>query len=525
MAHAPRALTVFCLSVILAVAAVRVPGPVLQAQGTVAPGGFVVSAVTDKGRPRLSVEEMRRFLPAPHARGIFKFPSPYLTRGVRITNVDDCPQSGPGYNNDCVTSVGYSYWRRMNNHVGSNIMLIFLTLRYQNTTGPYPGPTLFSYNKRSGETLNLGSLFPNVAYATPEHEALAGRLRNAFGESWYFSATEPNIVYLAEDTGTQFLRYDVVRHTFEVVFDLESTTTAAALQDDGLTELNGLYLQQLHSSNDGQVHSATLRRFDGTNYLRLGCVVHDGAQTPALTRFFPKNDLHDAFDECQVDKSGRWLVIKEDLDGVNGEDNRVIDLRGPLGERHLLDADGAAGHSDLGWGWMVAEDNFAETALGAFVPGAVRLWNLAEDMSGGQPPAVPVRRETLGQGGLVYQTKRSDEGHIAFSHARPTTPIPGPQTMPIFDQTACRSSANGTDNKPRMNEVVCFRLDGSLKTLIVAPTLVDFRSVTGGDPDPYWRLPKGNTDVTGEYFIWAANAGTSRLDAYVVRIPPADWGR
>ena len=30
-------------------------------------------------------------------------------------------------------------------------------------------------------------------------------------------------------------------------------------------------------------------------------------------------------------------------------------------------------------------------------------------------------------------------------------------------------------------------------------------------------MPKGNLDVTGEYFIWTANAGSPRLDAYIVR--------
>ena len=69
-----------------------------------------------------------------------------------------------------------------------------------------------------------------------------------------------------------------------------------------------------------------------------------------------------------------------------------------------------------------------------------------------------------------------------------------------------------------MNEIVCFRLDGSLETLVVAPNLTDLNA-SGGGSDDYSKLPKGNIDVTGEYFIWTANAGTSRLDAFIVRVP------
>jgi len=37
--------------------------------------------------------------------------------------------------------------------------------------------------------------------------------------------------------------------------------------------------------------------------------------------------------------------------------------------------------------------------------------------------------------------------------------------------------------------------------------------------EDYWKLPKGNLDVTGEYFIWTSNAGTGRIDAFMVKIP------
>src|ERR1043166_5793482 len=82
-------------------------------------GGFLEKAASTANRP-LVTAQIQPLLPD---RGPFTFPAPYNTTGVRITNASDCGGSG-----DCVESVGYSYWRVINNHVGSNTMYIYLTL-------------------------------------------------------------------------------------------------------------------------------------------------------------------------------------------------------------------------------------------------------------------------------------------------------------------------------------------------------------------------------------------------------------
>ena len=116
----------------LIVAALVTPAAVgpAAAQAT-APGGFTELATSTPGRPRL--------MPTLPARGAFTFPAPYNTVGVRLTNAADC---GGG---DCVNYVGYSYWRNSNNHVGSDTMLIVITL---DRARGGAGPTLFSYDKR-----------------------------------------------------------------------------------------------------------------------------------------------------------------------------------------------------------------------------------------------------------------------------------------------------------------------------------------------------------------------------------------
>jgi hypothetical protein len=65
--------------------------------------------------------------------------------------------------------------------------------------------------------------------------------------------------------------------------------------------------------------------------------------------------------------------------------------------------------------------------------------------------------------------------------------------------------------------VLCYPLSGGNNAVIVAPVMTDLNANGGGDD--YLKEPKGNLDPTGEYFIWTANLGSSRMDAFVVRVP------
>jgi hypothetical protein len=443
-----------CLAALVAAIIIQLSPTVLHAQQGIAGGGVLDLATSAGLRPQITASQIRNLLPS---RGTFRFPAPYSTEGVRLTNETDCGGA------DCVQPVGYSYWSNINNHAGSDTMLIFLGLERRRGGG---GPTLFSYNKQSGETRNLGPMFASdhpYSWST--------------GEGWYFSGTKPTTLYMND--GPRMLRYDVQTKATETVFDVRAQFGADK------------YIFQMHSSSDDRVHSATLRH-SGT-YEMLGCVAH--SEQAGKTVFYPKKG---EFDECQIDKSGRWLVIKENVDGLNGEDNRIIDLQ-TGSEQILLDPNGAGGHSDIGHGYMVAEDNYNR------FPGAVRLWKFGMDMQGGQPASA------RGQGELVYQLASwsSGLGHVAHGNAK--------GGLAPEQQMSCASNAS-RENLPRVNEIVCFPLDGSLKVLAVAPNLTDLNAPGGGSED-YGKLPKGNLDVTGEYFIWTANAGTNRLDAFVVRVP------
>ena len=432
------------VTLLLPVLSVTAIGATTEAAESPTPGGFVESATAGQVRARVKPQ-----LPA---RGPFTFPQPYNTTGVRLTNADDCGGA------DCVNYIGYSYWRNTNNHVGSDTMLIFLSLDRQRGGN---GPTLLSYDKRTDQVQVVGPLF------SADHP-----LSWSTAEGWYWSASQATKLYVNQ--GSKLLRYDALARTFETVFDV-----ARRFGGDK-------YIWQMHSSGDDRVHSATLRT--NSDYSTLGCVVYNEAG--GQFSFFPsKGD----YDECQIDDSGRWLVIKENVDGRNGEDNVIIDLQGG-GERVFTDEAGAGGHSDNGYGYMVAADNWNS------LPGAIRVWALGPGSAAdGLPPGV-----------LVYHSTGWDSeiNHVSHSNARPG--------VPAGNQYACGSGANRLE-RPQANEILCFPLDGSLRVLVVAPVMTDLDARGGGDD--YAKLPKGNLDVTGRYFIWTSNVGGDRLDAFIVKVP------
>jgi hypothetical protein len=61
-------------------------------------------------------------------------------------------------------------------------------------------------------------------------------------------------------------------------------------------------------------------------------------------------------------------------------------------------------------------------------------------------------------------------------------------------------------------------LDGSKDQLIVAPVMTD-PNANGGCCDFYAKQPKGNLDITGQYFIWSTNLGGNRMDVFLVKVP------
>jgi hypothetical protein len=406
------------------------------------PGGWIEKQGTAT-RARYTASQIQSFVPP--IRGAFSFPAPYSTRAIRITDASDCGGT------DCVNSIGYSYWRNTNAHENSGDMWIFVGL---STAKGGSGPTLFKLNKATDAITKVGPLFPG-----------GSPFRSASGDTWYFSASRPNKLYIND--GPKLLRYDVVTQVFDTVFDITAQYGS------------GRYVWQIHSSNDDLVHSATLR-LSATNE-DLGCFVFN--ETTRQFSFFGKVGT---YDECHIDKSGRYLMIQENTDGLYGLENVFIDLQSGS-QSVVLDQNGGLGHADLGYGYAVGMDNWNS------MPGAAITFTLASIIKG---PTV------------FYSNNwnMNPVNHVSHLNAKPV--------VPMTQQFACGSNA---DYGSTQNEVVCFRLDSSHDQLIVAPVMTDMNAPGGGSE--YAKYPKGNLDISGRYFVWTSNMGGNRLDAFLVKIP------
>ena len=434
-------------------------------------GGFTETAGSPALRPRLTPQQIQAFLPAAGARGRFTFPAPYKTTGIRLTNATDCVNG-----QDCLWYAGYSYWRNINKHTGSADMFIFLGTD-RNRGGV--GPLLLRYNKVTDQVQRVGPLFdPASAYSF------------ATGEGWYFSATQPAILYTFLVGQPQLRRYNVTLRQFESVaaMDLRSCLKPWICPADAAS------ITQPHSSDNDLVHVATVQN---TNWARTGCVVYES--TTRRFRYYGTPSGY-VFDECNVDKSGRFVLLHENrLDGARR--NRIADLVNG-GFTIISDVNGALGHLDMGFGYAVGADTFNP------LPNATILLKF------------PVTRTQRPIGPTVHFNKRWDmaaANHIAHGNARPG--------VPPEQQYACGSNASRVADMA--DEIICFSLnaarnpDGSLSVVVVAPVMTNLDAPGGGDTDgdDYEQTPKGNLDVTGGYFLWTTNLGGGRLDAFLVKIP------
>jgi len=434
-----------------------------------AAGAFVEKAGSQTFRARFTPSQIASFLPASGATGRFTFPAPYNTDGVRLTSAADCAEG-----QDCLWPVGYSYWRNINNHIASDTM--YIVLGFDRNRGG-AGPSLIAYDKVADHMQNLGPLFPmesSYSYSTTE--------------GWYFSVSGASRLYTFLP-GTSTLRvYDVITRQFDAAPALD----LASCPRPSVCPSNAAFIFQPHSSDDDRVHSATVQN---VSFQRLGCVVFDSSRfiyVPIRAGY--------ALDECHVDKSGRWLLVLEtQADGKL--DNRVIDLSTGV-ETALTDVAGALGHLDTGFGYAIGADNYNP------LPNASILLKF------------PITSTERPLGPVVHFNKRWDiaaANHVAHGNA-----IAG---RPPEEQYACGSNASRVADMA--DEIVCFSLnpdrhpDGSLDVLVVGQIMTDLNAQGGNDldGDDYEQVPKGNLDVTGRYFIWTANLGGNRLDAFLVKVP------
>lgn len=361
-------------------------------------------------------------LPQLPPKGAFRFPEPWNTIATRVT--DDAQ-------GEWLEPVGYGYWRNMNAHRNDDNISVMLALKNL-------GPCLFSVSKINGNPVFVKAL---------------GIIHT--GEGLYFSAHKSNILYV--NLEHIFYRHNIENGSGEEIYRIDSDK----------------YLWQCHSSFDERVHSATYR--DKSNYMMLGAVVYD--ENKNSLRYFPRKG---DFDECQIDRSGKFLVIKETYSDV-GESNRIINLETDE-EKIISNNDGAVGHSDSGSGYIIGE---------------VDVNNL--------PNCVESRVLDNLSRSVQYHGTRWSTGVGHVSH----TNVHNPSFIVI-------DNASRDVEVPRQNEIIQVKLDGSQTFRPLAPNCTDLDYSGGGDD--YRKMPKGNLDAYGEYYIWTGNIRSDKLAAFIMRL-------
>jgi hypothetical protein len=173
----------------------------------------------------------------------------------------------------------------------------------------------------NGEIFRMG---PMIGYASE-------------GEGWYWD--KRGLVYLID--GPRLRRVNPFNGEDEILFDI-----------------SGRYpnhnLWQAHSSDDGQVHSATVRQnSDGFNPHIATVICNRGA-----LQFVP---VFGQQDEAHMLGSGSHCIIEED------NNNRIVEVASGR-EQLILDADGALSHIDCGPDYMVGEDNINGVAWKIEIP-------------------------------------------------------------------------------------------------------------------------------------------------------------
>ncbi len=200
--------------------------------------------------------------------------------------------------------IGMSYWRNINFHRDYDVLQVFLSIKDE----------LHILTIRK-DTLTVTNIKPLGIIHT--------------GEGCFFSAIDPHRLFIPVDNGMD--KIDIENGFREEVFRV------------------GQKAWQMHSSIDECTFSLTMKDND---YKEYGWgIIKPGKEERIL-------EIKGEPDECQIDKSGKWLLIKED------NYNRIYNIE-TNEEKKIENEEGALGHSDCGF-----ECAFGENDMSPF-PGAL----------------------------------------------------------------------------------------------------------------------------------------------------------
>jgi hypothetical protein len=362
----------------------------------------------------------------PRAGGVFTDPT-FGTQIMRVTDEIDIAGAG----------TAYSYWPTFNRDSTR------LIAHYSDGQ-----PRIYEFDP---EGFKLGP--KHVVERPPASDA--GMVYTTF-EDAIWSGVDPNKLFVHR--GTALFAYDARRRSYAKLFDLTARYPA------------GSYFFQMSRSLDDDTFAFTLR---DAQYEVAGYVVY---------RRSTRRVLHEArvkkLDEVQVDKSGRYLLVKTGEQGKGVVEVKVVDLQTGGVEELKDDApDFAPAHSDNGTAMVVGGDN----------------WNARLTV---RSLATPHRLATA----LDGRNQWDNDGHVS---------------MLADDESWALLSLFGAASSGWMRrEILQVATDGSQRVRRLAHHHSIYKT--------YFDSPRANISRDGRFVAFSSNwGGRPRHDLFVVRIPPA----
>ena len=365
--------------------------------------------------------------PLPAAGGTIIDPT-FGTTIMRLTDANDGPE--------CINS--YSYWPTFN--LNSTRILVYSGV----------APLLYRFDPVGFKILD------KVIWDTTL--PLGGSVR---WDDAIWSGTDPDVIYAHDSIGMRLWTYNVATQTYTLLTDLSSQYN------------RGDYLWQMSKSiNSDNVFAFTRR---DARYNVVGYLVWQ-KNTNQVTYTVNTAQL----DEVQVDKSGRYLVVKTGQSGAGVIEVQVVDLK-TFAVQNLTDdgPDYSPGHSDNGNKIVIGADNWRNQVTYRTLANPHSLYTL-----------------------INHENDWTQDYHVSM--------LANNEKWVLISSY---SGTVGTPDGPFHDEIYQVATDGSLAVRRFAHHF----SIYGGD---YYASPRADISRDGRFVAFTSNWGVEggRKDVFILKM-------
>jgi len=366
--------------------------------------------------------------PLPPAGGTIVDPT-FETTIMRLTDANDGP--------DCVNA--YSYWPTFN--INNTRLLVYSGI----------APLLYRF-----DPVNF-AIIDKAVWDTPT--PIGGTVG---WEDAIWSGSDPDTIYAHDSIGMHLWAYNAATQTYTLIVDFTSQYNP------------GDYLWQMSKNiNTDNVFAFTRRdrRYHNAGYLVWKRDTNQVIYNVNTTQL----------DEVQVDKSGRYLVVKTGQQGTGAIEVQVVDLR-TLAVENLTDdgPDYAPGHSDNGNKIVVGADNWNNQVTYRTLANPHSFYSL-----------------------INYGSDWTQAYHISMSANNEKWVL-----------LSSYSATDGTPAGPFHDEIYQVATNGSGSVRRLAHHF----SIYGGD---YYASPRADISRDGHLIAFTSNWGVEggRKDVFILKIP------